>query len=602
MSSTEPNIGDIIRERFVLERQLGAGGMGRVFKALDLLRQEARDREPYVAIKFVSDAFRSQPISFVALQREAKKAQKLNHPNIVRVFDFDRDGHLIFIVMEYLSGDSLDKFTKNTINEGMSSEDVLRILEPVSIALSFAHDNGIVHLDIKPSNIFLTEDGTVKVIDFGISRAVRTTDDRDQETVFDPRKYGALTSAYASPEVIDGLEPDPRADVYSLAVVTYELLTGRHPFDRESSVKARASKYEPARVRALTRSQWAALQTALMFERGKRTPTVARFIEGLRGRGQTRGHRKRAAALLLVAFVFGVAGSYAIYQLRSQSSSLDAESGDEAGDQPPLMLESQKPPAAQTSLAPALPSRPDSGVTRGEAPDDQTENAATEAMVSSVAMQAPCAALTTLLINGTVYLEGYVGDEQTAESLMSSFKEAPGVRDVNTDRVRQIPSAYCDVLEVYQQPIEINIKNNSDIIIEPHADYDDFFIGDELVLLLRNSFESSYIYVDYFSMDGSVVHMLPNAATGLSRVVASGEMQLGAGAVGNWIIGEPVGTEMIAILASPVPLFSEERPEVERSKTYLSDLRAAFEVLRLEGSADDGPAANILVITTRERS
>ena len=101
-------VGEVIRDRFVLEEELGSGGMGTVFKALDRLRQEARDREPYVAIKILSEAFRRQPLSFIALQREAKKAQKLNHPNIVRVYDFDRDGSTIFLLMEYLAGKSLD--------------------------------------------------------------------------------------------------------------------------------------------------------------------------------------------------------------------------------------------------------------------------------------------------------------------------------------------------------------------------------------------------------------------------------------------------------------------------------------------------------------
>src|SRR5512134_1431415 len=94
---SEIAVGDVIRGRFVLEKELGSGGMGTVFKALDRLRQEARDREPYVAVKVLSETFRRQPLSFIALQREAKKAQKLNHPNIVRVYDFDRDGSTIFL-------------------------------------------------------------------------------------------------------------------------------------------------------------------------------------------------------------------------------------------------------------------------------------------------------------------------------------------------------------------------------------------------------------------------------------------------------------------------------------------------------------------------
>ena len=108
--------GHIIRDRFVLEEELGAGGMGKVFKALDRLRQEAQDREPYVAIKILSKGVSSHPLAFMALQREAKKAQKLSHPNVVRVFDFDRDGPNIYIVMEYLSGRSLAPVTTTVVH------------------------------------------------------------------------------------------------------------------------------------------------------------------------------------------------------------------------------------------------------------------------------------------------------------------------------------------------------------------------------------------------------------------------------------------------------------------------------------------------------
>ena len=136
---SEIAVGDVIRGRFVLEKELGSGGMGTVFKALDRLRQEARDREPYVAVKVLSETFRRQPLSFIALQREAKKAQKLNHPNIVRVYDFDRDGSTIFLLMEYLSGKSLDAIIRSIGSSdpaGLPLRRVLSVIEGVAAALS----------------------------------------------------------------------------------------------------------------------------------------------------------------------------------------------------------------------------------------------------------------------------------------------------------------------------------------------------------------------------------------------------------------------------------------------------------------------------------
>ena len=284
---SEIAVGDVIRGRFVLEKELGSGGMGTVFKALDRLRQEARDREPYVAVKVLSETFRRQPLSFIALQREAKKAQKLNHPNIVRVYDFDRDGSTIFLLMEYLSGKSLDAIIRSIGSSdpaGLPLRRVLSVVEGVAAALSFAHTNGIVHFDLKPSNVFLTDDGQVKVIDFGIARAIRRPEQREaDETVFDPGTLRAMSPSYASPEMIDGMQPDRRDDIFSLACVTYELLTGRHPFDRVPATRARAEKREPVRPARLSRKQWAGLKRALAFDREKRTPSVDQFISDLRG-------------------------------------------------------------------------------------------------------------------------------------------------------------------------------------------------------------------------------------------------------------------------------------------------------------------------------
>jgi serine/threonine protein kinase len=605
MSSIEPNVGDTIRGRFVLEKQLGVGGMGRVFRALDLLRQEAHDREPYVAIKFVSDAFRNQPISFIALQREAKKAQKLTHRNIVRVYDFDRDDHLIFIVMEYLSGTSLESIIKQPQNRGLSINECLKIIEPVASALSFAHENGIIHLDIKPSNIFLTSDGNVKVIDFGIASAVRAPDDREPETVFDPRMFGAMTAAYASPETIDGLEPDPRDDVYSLAVVTYELITGRHPFDRISSVKARAMKRQPAKLATLSRRQWSTLRKALLLDRSKRIASVADFIAGLR-RGSALARRwKRVATYSIIACSLLVGAGYSIQKFIGGDSA-DVSRRDDAPviippaktQQPESQIE--RPPAASPpQSAHEIMSRETK-----DSPDGSPISPPIDApvptadRVSELARQAPCTLLSSIFLNGGVHLVGFAGHGQTVVDLRSSMENISGVGYVNTDQIRFVPSTYCGALDVYRHPAANNVTKRLGVFVRNFNESTNVYVGDELVLLVKGAKYPSYIYIDYFTLDGSVIHMLPNAATETSRIPAEREMRLGAGAVGNWIIGEPVGTEMIAVLTSPVPLFEENRQENEPADAYLNDLRSAIMGIEEQRSVDT-IAADLLFMTTK---
>ncbi|HED15724.1 MAG TPA: serine/threonine protein kinase, partial [Gammaproteobacteria bacterium] len=177
--------GSVLKDRFVLENKIGSGGMGVVFKARDLRREEALDKEPHVAIKLLNNKYQDKPYAFIALQREAKKAQKLAHPNIINVYDFDRDGSLMMMTMEYLEGQSLQPLIRNFKDAPIETEQAFSFIRDICSALSYAHRNKIVHADIKPANIFLTNTNQVKLLDFGIARAVQEIMvDGDEETVF----------------------------------------------------------------------------------------------------------------------------------------------------------------------------------------------------------------------------------------------------------------------------------------------------------------------------------------------------------------------------------------------------------------------------------
>ncbi len=281
-------VGAVLKGRFVLEEELGRGGMGRVYKALDRRKEEARDRNPYVAIKILGEEFKQHPDSFVALQREARRAQSLSHPNVVNVYDFDRDGPHVFMTMEYLVGQPLDKVIRGGPRRGTPMEEAWPIIQGVGEALAYGHKKGIVHSDFKPGNVFVSEDGTPKVLDFGISRPVRLPDDQSGvATLFDPGEvFGGLTEAYAALEMFQRQSPDPRDDIYALACVSYELLTGRHPFGRASALEAQSKNYRPRRARGLTPTQMQAVRKGLAFKREDRTPSVTQFLTELGPGGQ----------------------------------------------------------------------------------------------------------------------------------------------------------------------------------------------------------------------------------------------------------------------------------------------------------------------------
>jgi Protein kinase domain len=280
--------GYLLNKRFLLDEMLGSGGMGMVFRAIDKRKEEAKDRNPYVAIKLLSQDFREHPDSFIALQREARKCQTLSHPNIVAVYDFDRDESVTYMTMEYLVGSSLDRMIASPDRPRMSTDQMIHIVQMISAALGYAHENGIVHSDLKPANIFVTESGRVKVIDFGIARAVSRPDKASdkagsvaEKTIFDAGKLNALTPAYASVEMILGEPPDVRDDIFALGCIAYELFTGKHPFRRLQATEARARMMRPIRPDSLRSHQWKALQRALAFEREKRTGSAAEFAREL---------------------------------------------------------------------------------------------------------------------------------------------------------------------------------------------------------------------------------------------------------------------------------------------------------------------------------
>ncbi len=277
----ELTIGSVIKNRFVLETELGRGGMGVVYKVRDLIKEEAKDRNPFVALKILSDEFRTNPDSFIALQREAKKSQALAHPNIVTVYDFDRDGGQVYMTMEFMEGQPLSVLLKQQIFQQKSLHDRLQIIKQIAVALAYAHEKNIIHLDLKPGNIFVKKDNTAKVLDFGIARAVTNKDQTqtaEDMTVFDAGTLGALTPSYASCEMLENEEPDFSDDVYSLACVAYEVLTGRHPFNKIPATHARFNKMAIDPVDGLSKKQFNALKHALKFNRKGRTASVQQFL------------------------------------------------------------------------------------------------------------------------------------------------------------------------------------------------------------------------------------------------------------------------------------------------------------------------------------
>jgi len=261
--------GDLIADRYELEELVGSGGMSRVYKARDRLL----DRN--VALKVLHEHHVDDAEYVERFRREARAVAQLSHPNIVTVIDRGESEGRQFIVFEYIDGENLKELLDR---EGpLPVADALELTLGIARALSFAHEHGLVHRDVKPQNVILNGDGRPKVTDFGIARSLDVHKGVTQTgTVLG-------TSNYIAPEQASGERVDAQTDVYALGVVLFELLTGEVPFDGENFV-AVAMRHinEPApdvreRRGDVPPRVAAAVDRALAKDRRDRYPSMAAF-------------------------------------------------------------------------------------------------------------------------------------------------------------------------------------------------------------------------------------------------------------------------------------------------------------------------------------
>jgi len=278
-------VGHVLHDRYELQLLLGRGGMASVYKALDRDRVALGLADCFVAVKVVP-ANSPRQTSRAALAQEYQSAQRLSHPNVVNVFDIADDRDATFYSMELLSGARLSQVLRRIDGAVLQRRFALAIIRDIGAAVAHAHSRGVVHGDLKPSNVMITLDGEVRVVDFGgVSMPTRepwvSEGDADEA-------YHAATPAYASCEQLERRRADPRDDVYALACIAYLLLAGRHPFDQLSSLVARSRGMRARRPARMPLAQWRVLSRGLAWGREQQTMAIETWLAKLRLHGAAR--------------------------------------------------------------------------------------------------------------------------------------------------------------------------------------------------------------------------------------------------------------------------------------------------------------------------
>lgn len=306
----------MLNNRYQLMERLGEGGMGVVYKALDHDVVNGKRYGPvHVALKIIKSDKQGGPEAVEALKHEGIKATSLRHKNIVETYSVESDGDTWFLTMELLEGETFESVIKRYPG-GVPQIDALPLISQLCAGVSYAHtEKKIIHSDLKPSNLFVSRDRIVKILDFGIASRIRAIG--DPETRFEPRHWGALSPMYACMEMWSGVSASERDDVYSIGSIVYELLSGKHAFDGANAVTVYERRLAVQPIAALSRSQNAALKHALELHREARTPSVDEFLKEFTSsyKNRTRLIALSAAAVLSVLLVI-----YWITTLRDRSA------------------------------------------------------------------------------------------------------------------------------------------------------------------------------------------------------------------------------------------------------------------------------------------
>ena len=523
---------------YLISRSLGSGGVGEVFKGVDVMLQ----RE--VAIKVLHHEFASDPSFVERFSREAQLHAKLSHANVATVHAFLHEGDKQFMVMEYVAGISLEEFVRS--GGPVPVARALGIFRRALAGIEHAHRNGIVHRDIKPANIMVADSGAVKVMDFGIARAL------DSQEHLTRHGQVAGTAKAMSPEQIRGGEADVRSDIYSLGIVLYTMLAGRAPFDADNDLELMKAQVEqaPPPLRVLAECVPPELEAAVM--RALQKDPSARF--------QSVGEFARA-----------------LDAIQDRDATI-------AAPRLPLRAPQEAPTLARTAVNPALgqaPAQPEATAVRA-APQEFAASAtvvrpvptaaASRKLPRSYRRAAAIALACTAVVAGAAVVMPRMGQRTAPLTVPPQPLPTLRVAPVEPVAVAPTPAAPQQDIAVPVQPAEPPVKPPEPAVqparVEPRTlaiaplHSDGRYRPGESIRLQVNASHDAHVYCYLQDETGRIVRFYPNRFRPNAQVTAVAPLDL-PGTMRFEILANSRGqAETVACFAGAKDLLAQLPPEV----------------------------------------
>ncbi|MDH5327525.1 MAG: serine/threonine-protein kinase [Gammaproteobacteria bacterium] len=534
-------------DRYEILGELGRGAMATVFKAFDpRIKRE-------LAIKILRPEHCVNPDFRNRFLRETQAVGKLNHPNIVKIYDVGETNGQPYIAMELLSGRFLDKAAEN---KRFSVNETIRIGTQLAAALERAHSFGVIHRDIKPANIAWSEKTQQAILtDFGIARIENLEITR---STLQGQVLG--TPKYMSPEQILGKSLDARTDLFSLGVVLYQLLTGHKPFggDTLAALTYQIAHQNPEPLEHTVRNIPAHLNSIinklLSKEPEQRFQSATELLQAFQqsettSAGKNQQHNWLPMGLAVTAVAMIVLG------LIKHFPSNNIE--------PPTQIETTSIPAIpKQGITPNAAKIDRNKIVSGSNLDEQIQE-----KIAYNLLQFECASLSSQAdANNALLVKGHISHEEDLLALMDMMDTVPGISNVTYD-IKSLSWPFCEVASILSTDRQSNVVSNRGLHVETRANSSSFSEGNPVDLELFTPDFESYVYVDYFRSDGSVVHLYPTDnrpakhAPLKSISITSNAKQ--------WKVQKPFGENQIVVMATNEPLIGE-RPTKENAQDYLS--------------------------------